>query len=416
MLDPQFVRNNTEAVKRNMSERKMDSAIVGLWLSTDKRRREIIAKVEGMRQERKRRGGSKDTSQEERMRIKEIKVELSAHEEALEKIESEWNNLLQQIPNMHPGDVPIGQTDADNTVAFQSANIPKFTFIPRDHVDITTPRGLIDFERGAKVAGSQFYFLQGDMVLLEMAVIQFIFDLVIQKGYLPLHTPDVARSRYYLGTGYNPRGDEAQTYEIKDEDLGLIATAEITTAGYHADEIFVISELPKKYISISHCFRKEAGAYGKYSRGLYRTHQFTKLELFVYCHPSDSEKFHQEILNIEKEVMEKLNIPYRVLNICTGDLGSMAAKKYDVEAWMPGRNEFGEVTSTSNCTDYQARNLNIRYREKDNAMHYVHMLNGTAGALSRLLITIVENYQQSDGSIMVPEVLRKYMLGGKKII
>lgn len=414
MLDPQFIRNNAALVKKNMLERNMDGAIVDLWLIADKKRKEIRTAVDGMRRDRK--GGSKDLSQEEKERIKKIKIELAAQEDALKKDEEEWESLLQQIPNMHPGDVPVGKTGADNKVIFRTTSISQLSFPPKDHIDIAVPRRLIDFERGAKVAGSQFYFLQGDMVLLEMAIIQFIFDLAVQKGYLPLHTPDVARSRYYLGTGYNPRGDEAQTYEIKDEDLGLIATAEVTTAGYHADEVFSIDEFPKKYISISHCFRKEAGAYGKYSRGLYRTHQFTKLELFIYCHPSGSEVFHQEILGIEKEIMEKLKIPYQVLNICTGDLGAMAAKKYDVEAWMPGRNEFGEVTSTSNCTDYQARNLNIRYREKDGTMQYVHMLNGTAGALSRLLIAIIENYQQEDGSIKIPEALRKYMIGGKAAI
>lgn len=274
---------------------------------------------------------------------------------------------------------------------------------------------MIDFERGAKVAGSQFYYLQGDMVLLEMAVIQFVLDIAIQKGFIPLLTPDVARSRYYLGTGYNPRGDEAQTYEIKGEDLGLIATSEVTVAGYHADETIDISKLPLKYIALSHCFRKEAGAYGKYSKGLYRTHQFTKLEMFIYCKEKDSIVFHDEILSVEKEIMEQLEIPYRILNICTGDLGAMAIKKYDVEAWMPGRDDYGEVTSASNCGDYQSRNLNIRYKD-GNTTKYAHMLNGTAAALSRTLIAIIENYQQSDGTIAVPQALQKYMVGQKKQI
>jgi seryl-tRNA synthetase len=254
------------------------------------------------------------------------------------------------------------------------------------------------------------------MVLLEMAVIQFVLDIAIKHGYQPLHTPDLARSRYYLGTGYNPRGDEAQTYEMKDEDLGLIATSEVTTAGYHADEVLDVTSMPKKYISFSHCFRKEAGAYGKYSKGLYRTHQFTKLELFAYSTPEQAEDLHQEILSIEEQILRELDIPYRVLNICSGDLGAMAAKKYDLEAWMPGRGDFGEVTSASNCTDYQARNLNIRYKDKQNKVRYAYMLNGTAAALSRMLIAIIENYQQADGSITVPPALRQYMLGGKTSI
>lgn len=391
----------------------MDASAVDKWLEADKERRELLSQIEPLRQERK--GGSKDMSVEDREHAKKAKVMLSELEEKLKSIEEKWLEFLNQIPNMHSPDVPIGKEEADNTVAFQT-DVPKMSFAPKDHVDLMTAKDLIDFERGAKVTGSQFYFLKGNAVLLEMAIMQFIFDMTIKRGYVPLHTPDLARSRYYLGTGYNPRGEEAQTYEIDGEDLGLIATSEVTAAGYYADEIFSADELPKKFIALSHCFRKEAGAYGKYSRGLYRTHQFTKLELFVYCHPDDSPKFHEEILDIEKQVMEELKIPYRVLNICSGDLGSMAEKKYDVEAWMPGRNDFGEVTSASNVTDYQARNLNIRYKEKDGTINSVHMLNGTAAALSRTIIAIVENYQQEDGSIRIPDVLQKYFPNGEKTL
>jgi seryl-tRNA synthetase len=413
MLDPQYVRKNVEAVKQNMIERKMNGGVVDEWLVSDQKRKEVIASIEEIRKLRN--DGAKN-SDSDRERMREAKKNLKEQEETLDSINLEWNELFCQIPNIHTADVPIGKTETENVTIFQSDTVTSFDFTPKDHVELLVPRNLIDFERGTKVAGSQFYFLQGDMVLLEMAVTQFILDYTMQRGYLPLHTPDMARSRYYLGTGYNPRGDEAQTYEIKDEDLGLIATAEVTTAGYHADEIIPANELPKKYIAMSHCFRKEAGSYGKYSRGLYRTHQFTKLELFIFCQPSESKQFHEEILDIEKGIMEVLNIPYRVLNICSGDLGSMAAKKYDVEAWMPGRNDFGEVTSTSNCTDYQARNLNIKFRDNDGTIKYAHMLNGTAGALSRLLLAIVENYQQADGSILIPDALQKFMVGNKKVI
>lgn len=413
MLDPRFIRDHAEEVKKNVLERNRDASVVDRWLTIDAERRDLIAKIEVLRSERK--GGAKDAGREERARAKEIRVAIAGLEERRESIESGWLSLLNQIPNMHSSDVPVGMSEKENVSIFQT-DIPTLPFPAKDHVDLMTARGLIDFERGAKVAGSQFYFLQGDAVLLEMAVMQFVLELAVKKGYSPLHTPDLARSRYYFGTGYLPRGNEAQTYEIKDEDLGLIATAEVTTAGYHADEIIPAADLPKKYIALSHCFRKEAGAYGKYSRGLYRTHQFTKLELFVYCKPEDSPKFHEEILGIEKQIVEELGIPYRVLAISTGDLGGMAAKKYDVEAWMPGRGDFGEITSASNVTDYQARNLNIKYKESDGSIHYVHMLNGTAAALSRLLIAIVENYQQEDGSIRIPDALQKYFIGGKKVI
>jgi seryl-tRNA synthetase len=413
MLDARFVRENAEAVKENTAQRNMDSAVVDKWLETDKQRKQLIGKIEEIRQAKN--AGTKDMADEDRQKVVQLKAGLQEFESKLDKVNATWTVLLNQIPNMNGPDVPIGKTEEDNITLSKYREPTIFNFPAKDHVEITVNRGLIDFERGSKVAGSQFYYLQGDMVVLEMAVIQFVLALAIKKGYTPLHTPDLARSRYYLGTGFNPRGDEAQTYEIKDEDLGLIATSEVTTAGYHADEIIDVAKLPLKYISLSHCFRKEAGAYGKYSKGLYRVHQFTKLEMFVYCKPEDSVNFHEEILEIEKEIMEQLGIPYRVLNICSGDMGAMAVKKYDVEAWMPGRNDYGEVTSASNCGDYQSRNLNIRYRDKDGT-HFVDMLNGTASALSRTLIAIIENYQQSDGSINVPTVLQKYMIGEKKTI
>jgi len=227
-------------------------------------------------------------------------------------------------------------------------------------------------------------------------------------------TPDLAKSRYYLGTGYSPKGQEAQTYTIDDTDLGLIATAEVTLAGAHSDEVIPEGKLPLKYVGYSHCFRQEAGAYGKYSKGLYRVHQFTKTEMFIYCKPEESEKFHEEILSVEEEIFQDLEIPYRVVEMCTGDLGAMASRKFDIEAWMPGRKDFGEVTSTSNVTDYQARNLNIRFRRDTGEMEYVHMLNGTAIVMSRVPLAILENFQEKDGSVRIPEVLQKWM-GKEKI-
>ena len=417
MLDAKFIRDTTDAVRLNTQQRNMAVSIVDEWLAQDTERKRLIGRIEVIRQAKN--AGGKDISDSERAKIVAMKTELAELEMSLSTVNEAWTDLLNQIPNMHSADVPIGKTEDENVTIHSWGEPTKFDFEPKNHVDLTVPRGLIDFERGAKVAGSQFYYLQGDMVLLEMAVVQFVFDVAIQHGFTPLHTPDVARSRFYLGTGYNPRGDEAQTYEINDEDLGLIATSEVTTAGYHADETIEAAKLPLKYISMSHCFRKEAGAYGKYSKGLYRTHQFTKLEMFIYCREEDSVGYHDDILAIEKEIMEQLEIPYRVLNICSGDLGGMAIKKYDVEAWMPGRGDYGEVTSASNCGDYQSRNLGIRYRETTEArseVKYAHLLNGTAAALSRTLIAIIENYQQADGMIGVPKVLQKYMVGGKTAI
>lgn len=413
MLDARYIRENVDTVKLNTAQRNMNPDIVDEWLDIDKLRKTSISRIEEIRKVKN--AGGKNISDEDRKAIIDLKAELQQLTELLAKQESSWIDLLNQIPNIHSSDVPIGKTEDENAVIHTFGEPIKFNFEPRNHAELTIERGLIDFERGAKVAGSQFYYLQGDMVLLEMAIIQFVLDIAIKHGFTPLHTPDLARSRYYLGTGYNPRGDEAQTYEIEGEDLGLIATSEVTTAGYHADEVIDGTKLPLKYISLSHCFRKEAGAYGKYSKGLYRTHQFTKLEMFIYCKDEDAVTHHDEILSIEKEIMETLGISYRILNICSGDLGAMAVKKYDVEAWMPGRNDYGEVTSASNCGDFQSRNLNIRYKE-GSKIEYVTMLNGTATALSRTLIAIIENYQQADGSIAIPKTLQKYMLGNIKII
>jgi len=273
----------------------------------------------------------------------------------------------------------------------------------------------LDFETGAKVTGSQFYFLYGDGALLELALISYVFELLSKEGFTPVITPDLAKSRYYLGTGYMPKGNEAQTYTIEGEDLGLIATAEVTLAGKHADEIIAEDQLPLKYIGYSHVFRQEAGAYGKYSKGLYRVHQFTKAEMFIYCKPEESEAMHQHILEMEEKIYQNLGLPYRVLEMCTGDLGAMAARKFDIEAWMPSRSEYGEVTSTSNCTDYQARNLNIKLRRRNGKTEFIHMLNGTAIATSRTPLAILENYQEADGSVVIPEVLRRWM-GKDKIV
>jgi len=413
MLDTRYIRENVDTVKLNTAQRNINPDVVDKWLDIDKLRKSNINRIEEIRKVKN--AGGKNISDEDRKAITTLKAELQQLTELLAKQESSWMDLLNQIPNIHSADVPIGKTEDENAVIYTFGEPTKFNFEPRNHAELTIERGLIDFERGAKVAGSQFYYLQGDMVLLEMAIIQFVLDIAIKHGFMPLHTPDLARSRYYLSTGYNPRGDEAQTYEIDGEDLGLIATSEVTTAGYHADEVIDGMKLPLKYISLSHCFRKEAGAYGKYSKGLYRTHQFTKLEMFVYCKNEDAVTYHDEILSIEKEIMETLEIPYRVLNICSGDLGAMAVKKYDVEAWMPGRNGYGEVTSASNCGDFQSRNLNIRYKD-GLKIEYVTMLNGTAAALSRTLIAIIENYQQADGSIAIPKALQKYMLGNITVI
>lgn len=411
MLDPNFIRENPDKVRTNTKERGNNPDVVSEWLKIDVRRNELIKKIDDLRAERNQlSSGLKGKPDEETIsRVKALKEDLENLESEFKEVEQEWNERINQIPNIHFDDVPKGTSEEDNVDLEFIGEKPTFDFEPKSHLDLMLDLDIIDFETASKVSGSQFYYLKGDAVLLEYALIQYGLNKLLQKGYQLIQTPDLAKSRYYLGTGYAPKGDEAQTYEIEGEDLGLIATAEVTMAGYHADEIFEESDLPKKYLAISHCYRKEGGAYGKYSKGLYRVHQFTKMEMFAYCTPEISEQIHQEMLEIEKEIATELGLHFKVLQQCTADLGAIAAKKYDLEAWMPGRNDYGEITSTSNCSDYQARNLNIRYKNSEGENKYAHMLNGTAIVLSRFPVAIIENYQQADGSIVIPEVLRKYV-------
>ncbi|MBI2621274.1 MAG: serine--tRNA ligase [Candidatus Levybacteria bacterium] len=409
MIDIKLIRENPEKIQKAAKDKGIEIDI-GHILEIDTKFRELSQKVQSLREERNK--AAKEKSIEEGKRIKE---ELQKLEPELEELERKFAEEFNKIPNPPLPQVPVGTSEKDNIEVRKWGEVPKFNFSPKDHLELGASLGILDFETGAKVSGSQFYFLYGAGAILEIALVQYAIELLHKEGFIPVITPDLAKSRYYLGTGYSPKGDEAQTYEIDGEDLGLIATAEVTLAGKHADEVISEKDLPIKYIGYSHCFRKEAGAYGKFSKGLYRVHQFTKAEMFIYCTPADSEKMHQHILEMEEKIYQGLDLPYRVVEMCTGDLGAMAARKFDIEAWMPSRQEYGEVTSTSNCTDYQARNLNIRYRTKDGRSEFLHMLNGTAIATSRTPLAILENYQQEDGSVLIPKTLQKYMHGIKKI-
>ncbi|KKS17950.1 MAG: Serine-tRNA ligase [Candidatus Woesebacteria bacterium GW2011_GWA1_41_7] len=410
MLDINFIREHKDLVKKGVESKGFDITLIDKVLDLDEKRRKLLLEVEGLRARRNRIAEEKKPSDEG----KKIKEELKDKEPKLEEIQEEYKEILFRIPNLPSKKSPVGRSDKENAEIRTWGEPKKFSFKAKDHLEIGKNLKILDFETGAKVTGSQFFFLYGDGVLLELALTNFVLDKLAKKGYLPVMTPDLAKSRYYLGTGYSPKGQEAQTYTIDGTDLGLIATAEVTLAGAHSDEIIPEEKLPLKYVGYSHCFRQEAGAYGKYSKGLYRVHQFTKTEMFIYCKPEDSEKFHEEILSLEEEIFQDLEIPYRVVEMCTGDLGAMAARKFDIEAWMPGRQDYGEVTSTSNVTDYQARNLNIRFRNDAGETEYVHMLNGTAVVMSRVPVAILENYQQEDGSVKIPEVLQKWM-GKEKI-
>ena len=415
MLDPKYIREHADEVCENAKNRGV-SVDIDAWLALDQDRLVLLQEVETLRAKRNVVADSmKSASPEARPKLieegKMLKDEVAVKETGLERIDAEWKNELLRFPNLtYPG-TPIGKTDEDNVELRKVGEIKQLES-PKDHVALAEALDLIDFERGAKVAGAKFYFLKGKMVLLEQALTNFTLNYLVKQGYTPLTTPDLAKDEVLLGAGFNPRGPETQIYSIENTDLSLVGTAEIPVGGYHKDEVLTEADVPKKYVALSHCFRTEAGTYGRESYGLYRVHQFTKVEMFIVSTPEQSEALHQELLQIEEAIFQALEIPYRVIDICTGDLGGPAYRKYDLEAWMWGRGEgkggWGEVTSTSNCTDYQARRLNIRVKATDGSIRYAHTLNGTAMAMSRGLIALLENHQQPDGSIRIPQVLVPY--------
>lgn len=407
MIDTNLIRENPELVKTGVAKKGYDVSVIDRLAEADTKWVRLLQQVEELRHERN--VVSKEFSEDNVVRGKEIKEQLSNLEPQLEELEKEVNNLLQGIPNLPLDSVPEGEGEKDNKVLREWGEPKEFGFQVKDHVELGKALDILDFEKASEVSGSGFYYLKNDGALLELALVQYGMKFLVERGFTPVITPDLARERYYLGTGYMPKGDEAQTYTISGTDLGLVATAEVTLAGYHADEVLNEKDLPKKYAGYSHCFRMESGAYGKYSKGLYRVHQFSKVEMFVYSTPEESEKMHEEILKTEEEFWQSLEIPYRVVEMCTGDLGAQAARKIDLEAWMPGRGDHGEVTSTSNTTDYQARNLGVRVVRRGGKTGYTHTLNGTLVAIPRAIISILENNQQEDGSTLIPEVLRPFM-------
>lgn len=412
MLDIKYIRGNSDEVKKSISDRGMNVDIEEL-LGLDEKRRILIQKIGESRAARNV-SSVLGISPEQIAKMRTLGDEIAGIEKELKDIEIYYLELLKKVPNLVHPEAPLGGEENFKTLG-EHGKILKFDFEPKDHEALMLGLDLIDFERGAKVAGNKFYFAKGDLVRLNQTLINYGIDICTKHGFTLMETPDLAKDEILSGIGFNPRGPETQVYSIENSDLSLIGTAEITMGGYHANEILDLSKGPNKYVALSHCFRTEAGSYGKESKGLYRVHQFTKLEMFVYCKPEDSEKMHKEILNIEKEIVNGLDLPYRVIDTASGDLGAPAYRKYDIEAWMPGKNGYGEITSTSNCTDYQARRLNIRYRQKDGGTEFVHTLNGTAVVSSRFPVAIVENHQTEEGTIKIPEVLQKYMGGLKEI-
>lgn len=416
MLDRKFVLENQDLIRANLAARQV-TLDFDRFVTLEEERRGLQRQLEELRAKANAVAKDQAASIEQRREAgTALKREEAALQEKLGPVEDEAQALYAMIPNLTDKASPVGGEEASQDIARGKAPVKDFGFAPKDHIELMENLGMLDLAAGAKVAGGGFYFLTGYGALLELALSRFALDHVMKSKFVPVLTPDLARDSILQGTGFVPRGNESNTYHLEDSDLNLIATSEITLVGMVADEIIDAAKLPMKLAGISHCFRSER-AHGSATRGIYRVHQFTKTEMVVICRPEEAEATHLELRRLEQEIFDALEIPYRVLEIATGDLGASAYRKFDLEAWMPGRNggSWGEITSTSNCTDYQARRLNIRFRDAGGKPQLAATLNGTAMSVARALIALVENHQQADGSIQVPAALRPY-LGGVDII
>jgi len=423
MIDYRELKSRRDEIANNIAVRNM-TVDVDQAIALQDKRAELMKSVEQLRAARNENAAKMKGKMDNEARQaliaegRELKDKIAETESQLETVEKDFNTIIRQIPNYaHPA-APVGKEDKDNIAIKYVGKPPVFTFKPLDHVQIGEKLDLIDFDKGTKVSGPKFYYLKNEAVLLQMALENYAMNIVTKHGFTPFITPDVAKEEILEGIGFNPRGAESNIYTVEGTGTALVGTAEITLGGYYSGETLEKSALPIRMTGLSHCFRREAGGAGQYSKGLYRVHQFSKLEMFIICLPEDSDRMHEELLAIEEEIFSGLGLAYRVVDTCTGDLGAPAYRKFDIEAWMPGRGEegeYGEVTSTSNCTDYQSRNLNVRFKDDDGKSKYVHMLNGTAVALSRAVVAVLENYQQEDGSILIPKALVPYM-GGRTVI
>ncbi len=407
MLDIKFIRENPNKVKEG-AQKKGVKVDIDKLLALDKKRREYLQKAESLKAKQNKLGRDKIRE------AQKLKAEIKKIEPELKKVEKEFSPLMLQVPNLPLDEVPVGKDEKDNVVLEEEGKKPKFSFKPKDYLELAEKLDLIDIKRAAKTSGARFGFIKREAVSLEFALINLVFSNLSKKGFIPILPPVMLRSEMAKGMGYLEQADKNEAYYLPQDDLFLAGTAEQPLGIMHANEIFNEKDLPRRYVGFSTCFRREAGSYGKDTKGIFRVHQFDKMEMFSFCRPEESKKEHQFLLKIEEDLIQLLKIPYRIIQICTGDLGFPAAAKYDIEAWLPGQNQYRETHSTSSCTDFQARRLSIRYKDKSGKLNFVHTLNGTAFAIGRTLIAIIENYQQKDGSIMVPEALQKYT-GFKKI-
>lgn len=420
MLDIRFIRENAERVQKDALNKGYKNADIQAVISLDDERKALTAQIDELRTRRnqiaasmKNSGGK--PSDEQITEGKKIKEELAELEKTYRELDEKLSNALNGIPNILQADVPIGEEGEDDLVKTWGEELFESRKGAEDHLDFANKKGWVDFERGSKVAGTKFYFLKGDLALLENAIYQFALNKLISKGFNFMTVPHMVNGEVATGTGFAPRSSEqSDEYFIEGEDLSLIATAEMSLTGFHAGEILNEKDLPIFYAGYSPCYRKEAGTYGKHTRGLFRVHQFNKLEMYAYTLPEQSAEIHEKILAVEEEIYQELGIPYRVINIASGDLGAPASKKYDIEYWSPVDGSYREITSCSNCTDYQARNLNIRVRRENGELQVVHTLNGTAVSLARCLVAAIENFQDGE-DLVLPKVLQPYMNNRERI-
>lgn len=412
MLDIKFVRDNIEEVQKNIEKRNV-KANAQLVVDLYKKKNELQLEIDELRKARNDNAAKmkQKLTDDERAKLieegKTLKSKISEIEEESKKIDMQYFEEAMKLPNMTDPTSPVGSEEASIEIK-KVGIIPEFSFQPKDHVTLGEELDIIDFDSGSDVSGNKFYYLKNEGALLELALVQYGITFLVKKGFTPYLTPDIAKASILEGIGFSPRGEETNIYSIENTEQCLVGTAEITLGGIYRNKVIDENNLPIKMVGFSHCFRTEAGAAGQATKGLYRVHQFSKVEMFIICHPEKSAEMLETLRGIEEELYQSLGIPYHVLNIATEDLGNPAYKKYDLEAWMPGRGSYGEITSTSNCTDFQSRRLNIKFKDKEGKRSIAHMLNGTVVAVPRVIISILENFQNEDGSVTIPKVLVPY--------
>lgn len=420
MIDLKYVRNNVEAYKDNIQKRNL-SLDLDLFLEMDKNLIELNQKLDTIRASKNAFSKllptlSKDEKEVKLQEMKAMGEQEKALEEEIKVLTPKYNEILFRLPNHLDPTTAVGKDDEENVAEEKFLEPTQFDFEPKPHYEIGEAKGWIDTQKGSEVSGARFWYLKGDIVFLQFAIVNYAISKLAAKGFMPMLPPVLVKEPAMFGTGFLPAGEDG-TYRVNEneDDLYLVGTAEVPVTSYHAGEIIEDLSTPIKYVGYSPCFRKEAGSAGKDMRGILRGHQFDKVEMVCFCKAEDSQKLHNEMVAVEEEIWQGLKIPYQKLNVCSGDLGNPAMKKYDLEAWMPGQQKYREVTSCSNVGEYQSRRLGIRYRDNDGKTQYAHTLNGTVIALSRCLIAIIENYQTANGDVVIPEVLRPFM-GGREIM